>query len=143
MSFHEDQERLNRIDLLLRQRLDLAELYVPKFNDLIRRLATLGVWNDVVLLGDIIVQRPYSPGMGPIDSGQLLQAALLVPGGIGAAVWDTEEWLELRQTQFGLEREARLHFRSFDSLALGEKSPLIQSFGPLMKEFSTLLSGIE
>lgn len=139
MTFQDDQDRLNRIDLRLRQQLEQAELQIPIFNASVQRIASLGLINDVVLLGEILIRRPYAPGHGPTDSNQIIQAVLLIPGGIGAAVCDTEDWYRLQKLPADLESEAALRFRAFDLFTPGEKALLMLASGPLMSRFSQLL----
>jgi hypothetical protein len=53
--------------------------------------------------------RPYGPGCGPEDSGQVIQAVLLVPEGLGVVFWDTED-LHLLPDGPDREREVRRLF---------------------------------
>jgi len=135
MSFHEDRRRLQEFNLAIRQNLEEAEAKIPEFNELIDRVASLDILPNLVLLGDIVMQRPYCVVSGPVDSGQILQATLLLPGGLGATVWDTEEYLALEQEYDGISRHAASHFFAFDELSPGEKGILFSHLEPLVERF--------
>lgn len=133
MSFHEVRRRLQEFNLRLRRRLEEAEARIPELNELIERVASLGVLPDLVLLGKVALQRPYDTGQGPEDSSQVLQAALLVPGGLGAVIWDTEDLLSVREEPGGLVPHAKSRFFPFDELSPGEKGVLFAHFAPLVE----------
>jgi hypothetical protein len=50
--------------------------------------------NRTVILGSVIYHRDYAPPRGVWDVSELVQAALLVPQGVGVVVWDCGEYLE-------------------------------------------------
>lgn len=80
-------EELQVVNLRLRQQLELAEAQLPAVNALIDQLTRLDLANGVIVLGDVIYQRPYTPGQGPTDSGQLYQTAVKIPDGLGLVLW--------------------------------------------------------
>jgi len=135
MSFHEDRQRLQEFNLVIRQRLEEAEAKIPELNELIERVASLSILPSLVLLGDIVMQRPYGMPNGPVDSAQILQAVLLIPGGLGVTVWDTEEYLALEQEDDGISRHAASHFIAFEDLSPGEKGILFSHLEPLVERF--------
>ncbi|GAA4428799.1 hypothetical protein [Bremerella cremea] len=135
MSFHEDRRRLQAFNLSIRQRLEQAEARIPEINQLIDRVAWLGVMPNLALLGDVVIQRPYGGNTGPQDSSQILQAGLLLPGGLGATFWDMEELLQLRKENGGIVPHAASHFVPFDELSPGEKAILYPHLETLVDRF--------
>jgi hypothetical protein len=84
-------DRLRAWDLGVRRLAEQAEARVADATNLIRELHAAGRVRPAVLLGPVMDVRPYDPGYGPEDSGQVIQAVLLVPEGLGVVFWDTED----------------------------------------------------
>ena len=95
-------QQLQALIIRLRSQLNRAEAHVPTLNSVIARLTELNLIPERTLLGHIVHMRDYEPGSGIIDSGMVLQAALQIPGGLGIVVWDTEEYVRIRNTPEGL-----------------------------------------
>ena len=74
----------------IRHQAEHAEARVATANPLIAQLAASGLVGDQILIGQFLLIRGYSARFPPKDSGQVIQAALAVPGGFGAVVWDSE-----------------------------------------------------
>jgi hypothetical protein len=87
-------ELVNRLrvwNLGVRRLAEQAEARVADVTDLVRELHAAGRVRSAVILGPVMDVRPYDPGYGPDDSGQVVQAVLLVPEGLGLVYWDTED----------------------------------------------------
>jgi len=95
--------------LKLRRQMEVAEAQASGVNFLVNTVWRMGLMPRSAYLGPIIHTRPYSPKIGGHDSGQVYQSSLLVPGGIGASIWDTEEFAALADIPDGLEAVADLH----------------------------------
>lgn len=74
----------------------------------------MGLLPQTSYLGPVIHTRPYSPQLGGHDSGQIFQSSLLVPGGLGASIWDIEEFAELSSIPDGLESAAFMRHVPFE-----------------------------
>lgn len=85
-------DRLRDWDLAVRGLAEQAEARVAEANALVRELHRAGRVRADVLLGAVVSVRPYDPGCGPEDAGQVTQAVLAIPDGLGVVFWDTEEY---------------------------------------------------
>lgn len=83
------------------------------------------------MLGDLLLQRNYSCRFELMGSGQIIEAALALPGGFGAIFWNSEEFDSLRQAP-GLDSEELLRFTPFDELPLAIKALLVTQIEPLL-----------
>ena len=88
---------IQKTNVQLRQQLELAEAQIPRLNEALQQLARLEFATGYVLLDEIIHEAAYPAG-GPCDSGQLFQAAIVIPGGLGVIIWDTGEFEQLSDT---------------------------------------------
>lgn len=88
---------------------DQAEAPHAEANALVRDLYESGRARPRVLLGPVMSVRPYDPGCGSEDSGQVTQAVLVVPDGLGVVFWDTEDLYVLPPGP-DRERDARRRF---------------------------------
>lgn len=102
-------DRLRDWDAGVRRLAEQAEARVADADALVRDLYRAGRVRAKVLLGPVMSVRPYDPGCGPEDSGQVTQAVLLVPEGLGVVFWDTED-LHALPPGADREREARRRF---------------------------------
>ncbi|HEX4129704.1 MAG TPA: hypothetical protein VHZ24_06650 [Pirellulales bacterium] len=114
-------ERLAAIAARLRHHAEQAEAEIAAANDIVRNLGGTGLVRGHVVLGRCF-ERPYVVEQHCTDSGQVIQAALLVPEGFGVCYWDTEEFCALHESFGGLEPEARARFQPFDSCTDEEKT---------------------
>lgn len=96
--------QLQTLNLQLRSQLEFAEHLIPQLNQQILQLGKIQLLDHAAILGDIIYDRCYSDEVDGPDS-LVLQAALLIPGGIGAIAWDREEYL------------SHLRYRPFERLS--------------------------
>jgi hypothetical protein len=106
---------------------------------LILEVAEAGPVNSLSILGPIINHWAYEPRPRGWDSGPLAQAALLVPGGIGVVIWDSEEYAELRRATDGLEAEATARFVPFAACEPAVKGLLLPTIEPLLEQLADKL----
>lgn len=126
-------ERLRQLNLSLRLQLDQAEARIPAINDLIEQLGAIDLLCEAALLGLVIYERHYDLSKGPRDSGQVLQSALMIPGGIGVLLWDTDEYLAFRSDPDPNEASLFLKFVPFDDCEGAVKALLLPQIEPLME----------
>lgn len=130
-------EKLRMLNLVLRLRLEQAEARIPGINDLIQQLFTIELVPETALLGLVIFERHYSARTGPQDSSQILQSALLIPGGLGVIFWDSEEYLAFRNHPPENLQELFLKFVPFDRCGSAVKALLLPQVEPLMERLLT------
>jgi hypothetical protein len=126
-------ERMKEFNLQLRRQVELAEALLPAINQQIQHFAALGL-SHTVILGKILHQRSYTPGLGPTDSGQVYQAAIMVPGGLGIVRWDSEQHAALLDFPDGPESEASIHFVPLDECEAGIKALLVSEARNLLDQ---------
>jgi len=81
---------LRQLAGVTRLRLESPDEVLGTLNVLIDQLAQSGLLNDTALLGRVIGMK------GDRQDSPLLQAALLVPGGMGIAVWNAAQFWQMR-----------------------------------------------
>ncbi len=72
-----------------------------------------------------MLQRPYLPQLGPSDSGQIFQACLLVPEGIGVLIFDLEYYLYRRENPQAEEACLSARFQGFGPCSSFLKAALL------------------
>jgi hypothetical protein len=130
-SLNDHLKMLKLLNLEIRQRLELAEARVGPANVLLAQLAATKLMNDQILLGEVILQRPYSARYEPTGSGQVIQAVLAIPGEFGAVFWDSEELAQLCDTP-QLEAEAIRQLIPFGDRGPAIKALLVSQLEPLL-----------
>ncbi len=125
--------QLQTLNLQLRSQLEFAELLVPQFNQQIAQLGAIRLLNRIAILGEILFDRCYLDEELSGD-GLVLQAALLVPGGIGAIAWDREEYLAHLRRRTADPHIVETQFMSFSELASGQKAILLRALPRLLNE---------
>jgi len=128
-------EHLRQLNLRIRQQLEIAEARVPEINGLLAQLTSTGLLNETALLGGVVISRSYSAVCGQDDSGQILVAALLVPGGLGVACFDSEELALLDEYTYREGKAAFLNFRPFDQCELAIRALLLPHVEQLLARF--------
>jgi hypothetical protein len=79
-----------------------ADSLIPAINSELSRMHEAGIVVPAFFLGDVVLRRGYYPCQGPGDSGQLVVAALQIPGGLCACYFDSEEFCRSRPTNMNL-----------------------------------------
>jgi hypothetical protein len=137
--FHIQREDLAQLTLNLRRAQEQAEAKVASVNQLIQQFAATGMLAETVILGDVLQTRAYAPRCGGNSSGQLVQAVLLVPGGFGVSVWDTEEYLEAKHIN-SIASETPVHFVPFSECCPAWKALLLPHVEPLFEKLAAELT---
>ena len=122
--FDEMAEQLASLNLQIRHDMEQAEAKAERVNQLVHELGETGLLTDQVVLGSFF-ERAYDASDSAHDSGQIVQAALLVPDGFGICLWDMVEYAGLRNSQDGLEAHARAKFQPFEACSAVEKKLLL------------------
>ena len=91
---------LSQLAATLRTGLARAEAMIPGINQELDSLATLGV-TEFQVEGPTIYVRPAGVSSARDDSYIIYQAAIVMPGGIGAALWDAGEHTEYVNAPYG------------------------------------------
>lgn len=138
-SFKKMVERLRRLDGQIRHAREQSEARVLEFNGLIRQLGAAGCVGPVVLLGRLLHRYEYTPGAGPSDSEQVVQAALSATFGFGVIMWNSEEYARLAALPDGPEAEAQLYYRPFDECEGVLQALLLPEIEPLLERFMSRL----
>jgi hypothetical protein len=132
---HEIRMKLDDLRILS----DNAQKRVSDLNKVALELKLSGLVPQAAILGEVVLNRPYPPAEGGRDSGQVLQVAVLIPGGAGLLIWDSERFHELRVTQEGLEANAFWQFTGFDELESGLQGIVAMHLDDLINRFATIL----
>ncbi len=117
--------------LRLRHQLEFAEARVPCWNQLVQEVWRTGLMSQTAILGRLIETRLYAPVEGGHSSGQVIQASLLIPGGVGILPWNTEDFVLYSKISDGLESHAWAHHIPFDrcepahQAALADELPML------------------
>lgn len=128
-SLSEMIESLRRLDLKLRSQIDAAETWVPQIDQVVDNLVSIGLLQEMVVLGSVVHTSSYNPQFGPEDSGQIIQAAFGIGlGGFGALRWDSEEYLAFTKDSFDQELLQRkiVPFLSLDDATRGLLLPQLR-----------------
>ena len=91
---------LVRLATTIRSGLESAERTIPAINEHLADLATLGI-TDFQIEGPTIYCRPAGVSSLYDDEFVIYQAALVMPGGIGAAIWGSAEYHEHISRPYG------------------------------------------
>lgn len=125
--------RFQQFGLQLRQLLDQAQGTIPTLNQQIGELYQAGLLPSTFLVGNGFYQEAYQDAPDA-DSGVAYQATLAVPGGFGAATWDSEEFgLQRAPTSQELQDIAARNIL-FDDLSPRVQARLVSQVSPLMQQ---------
>jgi len=116
-----------------------AEARAAGLNNLINDIWQFGLGGQTSLLGPVLQTRNYAPQPGGHDSGQVIQAALLVPRGLGVVVWDSEFYLSLADVPDGLEAAAAMHHVPFEQCCPAWRALLCEHIAPLVQKFFDMI----
>ena len=97
---HVRAAELSRLASTLRNSLEKAEALIPVVNEQLAELAAMGV-SDLQVEGPAIYSRPQGLTIGQTDDYCIYQAVVVVPGGVGAALWNSGEFDEYMNRPYG------------------------------------------
>jgi len=106
---------LVRLTTTIRSGLEEAEALIPMLNVQLADVAALGVIGHQVE-GPAVYARPAGVSNDTNDDVCLYQAMLLMPGGIGSAVWSAEEYSEYVHRGYGEQTDLRGRFMPYEKL---------------------------
>lgn len=112
-----------------------ADSLIPAINSELSRMHEAGIVAPAFFIGDIVLQRGYYPGQGPDDSGQLVVAALRLPGGLCACYFDSDEFLQISQDELELANVASVKAITYADLDAHAKACLLNQVQPLISAF--------
>ena len=133
-------ETLAEMNLRLRRQLEVAEMLIPRLNEMLDQLHAIRLADSTVLAGRVIHQQPYLMSLGPQDSGQILQAALMLPGGFGVVVLDSEEYLDHQNAPIRTGNDLHSRFVRFDECQSAVKALLLPEAHKLLGRLFTNLA---
>ena len=125
--------------LRFRHQLEIAEARVPRWNQLVQQFWQAGLIPQAAILGRVIETRPYAPVEGGHSSGQVVQAAMLIPGGLGVLLWDTEDFVLQSKIPDGLESHAWAHHVPFDRCVPSDQVSLAEQLPMMIGRFVRML----
>jgi len=123
--FCERAAALARLAATIRSRLEQAEATIPAINDQLSQSAMLGIISHQVE-GPSIYARPAGLPNDNSDEVCVFQAVLLMPGGIGAAAWNAEEYNEHLLCAFGEQTDPRGRFLPYGKLLPAVRAMLVK-----------------
>lgn len=92
-------EELQKLNLQITRLAEFAEATLPQINEQLNRLHDLGLISTCLIRADTVWQRPYNEAFTVASSGQVLQAVLIIPGGFGLLVLDTEDFVQMHNQE--------------------------------------------
>lgn len=90
---HERTALLSQLGMTLRTGLQAAEASIPTVNQHLAQLAAVGV-TDFQIEWPVIYSRPAGVSSAHVDEFLIFQAAIILPGGVGALTWGSTEYHE-------------------------------------------------
>lgn len=97
---HERTALLAQLGTTLRNGLQAAEASIPAINQHLAELAAIGV-TDFQIEGPVIYSRPAGVSSAHVDEFLIFQAAIILPGGVGALTWGSTEYHEHVSRPYG------------------------------------------
>jgi len=125
-------DRLRKLSRTLRRRHERAEARIPSLNAAILDLCSFQILPQTVLLGPVIYDRPYHASDETSDSYQVLQAALLITGGLGVVVWDSEDHAAYRRAPSAKTHRVFEAFVPYERCGPGSKALLLPEVDDLL-----------
>lgn len=127
----ERSAELARLAATIRSGLEQAEAMIPSLNDQLAELALLGITNHQVE-GPSVYARPAGLSNATDDAVIVFQAALLMPGGIGAAAWSADEYNEYLHCSYGEQVDLRDRFLPYAKLPPVVRAMLVKHAGQMV-----------
>ena len=122
---------LSRLAMTIQTNLDSAEDTIQNINHTLAELASLGV-QDFQITGPVVYARPAGASSDEDDTFTLFQAVLLMPGGIGGAVWDSVEYTEYLGRPHGEPTDLRPRFVPYADCLPLVRAMLIAHVGEML-----------
>jgi hypothetical protein len=126
--------QLARLAMMIRIGIDNAESAIPGINDLLAELATLGV-TDFQVEGPAVYCRPAGPSSAYDDSFVVYQAVMVQPGGVGAVLWDVNDYEEHISPPHGEPVDLAANFILYEQCPPIVRALLVAHAGRLLELF--------
>lgn len=97
---NEHSAQLAHLSTTLRNGLQAAEASIPAINQHLAELAAVGV-TDFQVAGPVLYSRPAGVSSAHVDDFLIFQAAIILPGGVGALTWNSDEYQEHTTRPYG------------------------------------------
>ena len=123
-------EQLRRI---VRQKLSAVDQQISAINQMIANLPASGFGETKAVLGDVVFDRA-SDNDGSHERHVVFHAAILLPYGVGACLWSTDEFATLTRCLGGREREVTLDFIRYEDCDSDMKTLLLPQVAPLLQQ---------
>ena len=123
---------LVRLATTIRSGLESAERTIPAINEHLADLATLGI-TDFQIEGPTIYCRPAGVSSLHDDEFVIYQAALVMPGGIGAAIWGSAEYHEHTSRPYGEPVDLAPRFAPYEKCPPLVRAMLIAHTGRMLE----------
>ena len=124
---------LSKVNVQLKHNLQEAEAKVSQVSALVAELAQAGHLRRAVLLGKFR-EACFDPDSGAPEPGRIVQAALLVPEGIGLCAWDSHEAYKPDQEPEHFNRDARERFIPFGDLEEADQVFILPQIESLVEQ---------
>jgi hypothetical protein len=129
---HKRIAHLAHVVSTLRNGLQAAEACIPAINEHLADLATLGIV-DFQIEGPTIYCRPAGVSSLHDDEFVIYQAALVMPGGIGAAIWGSTEYHEHTSRPYGEPVDLAPRFAPYEKCPPLVRAMLIGHTGRMLE----------
>ena len=103
---------LSRLVTIVRSNLDNAEALIPLINQQLSELAAMGV-SDLQVEGPAVYSRPHGLSAAQTDDHYIYQAVVVMPGGIGAVIWNSSDFADYGSRPYGEPVNLAPHFIEF------------------------------
>ena len=123
---------LVRLVTTIRSGLESAEWTIPAINEYLADLATLGI-TDFQIEGPTIYCPPAGVSSLHDDEFVIFQAVLVMPGGIGAALWGSTEYHEHIGRPYGEPVDLAPRFAPYDKCPPLVRAMLIAHTGRMLE----------
>jgi hypothetical protein len=123
---------LVRLATTIRSGLESAERTIPAINEHLADLVALGI-TDFQIEGPTIYCRPAGVSSLHDDEFVIYQAALVMPGGIGAAIWGSIEYHEHTSRPYGEPIDLTPRFAPYEKCPPLVRAMLIAHTGRMLE----------
>lgn len=120
--------------MMIRIGLESAESAIPGINDQLAELSTMGITGFQVE-GPAVYCRPAGPSSADDDSFVVYQAAIVQPGGVGAVLWDANDYEEHTSPPRGEPVDLAANFIRYEQCPPIVRALLVAHAGRLLERF--------
>jgi hypothetical protein len=116
---------LMQLSSCIAQQAEVCEAIVENVNDAIARLAASGLVNEVLVLGNVIMERDFDVRDDSDGETQVIQAACMIPAGVGVIEWSLSAYLDFTSAPPHGNAEPLLRFTAFSNLPAAVKAAIL------------------